>query len=163
MGRIEAWRGAVELVKDHPLGVGGQGFWELSPIYAADLVNRMGEKRDPHNTVVLVTSEWGIPGLTMYLIYYVTSWMLLADVRKRAMNGMWYYRSVAVQLAMIGVFVAGLFTDRLYAEAPYWMGGLAVALQRMHAHALRQESSVADSVDRQRAPGLQHVPVLSRG
>ena len=41
-GRLEAWRGGVELVKDHPFGAGGQGFWELSPIYAADLVDSHG-------------------------------------------------------------------------------------------------------------------------
>jgi hypothetical protein len=162
MGRLEAWRGAVGLVKDYPLGAGGQGFWELSPIYARGLVERMHEKRDPHNTVVLVASEWGIPGLTLYLLYYVTSYFLLADVRKHALNSMWYYRSVAVQLAMIGVFVAGLFTDRLYAEAPYWMGALAVALQRIHAHALRQESTAADASQPQTSTAAPRVPVLTR-
>jgi O-antigen ligase len=162
MGRIDAWRGAVQLVKDYPLGAGGQGFWELSPVYVADLVDRMREKRDPHNTVVLVASEWGIPGLTLYLLYYFTAFMLLADVRKRALNAMWYYRSVAVQLAMIGVFVAGLFTDRLYAEAPYWMGALAVALQRIHAHALRPESIAAEASQPRESTVAPPVPALSR-
>jgi putative inorganic carbon (hco3(-)) transporter len=161
MGRIEAWRGGVQLIKDYPLGAGGQGFWELSPVYVADLVDRMREKRDPHNTVVLVASEWGIPGLTLYLLYYVTAFMLLADVRKRALNAMWYYRSVAVQLAMIGVFLAGLFTDRLYAEAPYWMGALAVALQRIHAHALQHESTAAASQSHE-STVAPRVPALSR-
>ena len=161
MGRVEAWKGGVELIKDYPLGAGGQGFWELSPIYAADLVDRMREKRDPHNTLVLVASEWGIPGLALYLLYYILAFMLLADVRKRALNPMWDYRSVAVQLAMIGVFVAGLFTDRLYAEAPYWMGALAVALQRIHAHALRQESIAADVSQPRESTVAPRVPALS--
>ena len=113
-------------------------------------------------TVGAAAFRRGIPGLTIYLLYYVTSFLVLADVRKRALNTMWYYRAVAVQLAMIGVFVAGLFTDRLYSEAPYWMGALAVALQRIHSHALQQESTAADAAQPQTATVPPRVAALSR-
>ncbi len=137
MGRLAAWEGAVDLVKDHPFGAGGQGFWELSPTYASGLVEALGEKRDPHNTVVLVASEWGIPGLALFLGYYLSSFRLLKDVRRRSeAHGLWYYRSVAIQVSMVGLFIAGLFTDRLYAEAPLWMGALAVALHRIQSTSL---------------------------
>jgi len=142
-GRLEAWRGAVDLVRDHPLGAGGQGFWELSPVYAPELVERLGEKRDPHNTFVLVASEWGLPGLALFLGYYLTSFHLLRQVRRRAREGgIWYYRSVAIHLSLVALLVAGSFTDRLYAEAPLWMGALAVALHRLQARSLSAGAEV---------------------
>jgi O-antigen ligase len=142
-GRLEAWRGGLRLIADHPFGTGGQGFAELSPQYASALVERMGAQRDPHNTVVLVAAEWGILGLFLYLGYYAVTYLLLADVRKRAVSPLWFYRSVAVQLSMVGIFVAGLFTDRLYSEAPYWMGALAVALHRLHTYELSKAAPAA--------------------
>jgi O-antigen ligase len=147
--RIRAWRGSLELVRDHPLGTGGQGFWELSPIYVPNADGATGAKRDPHNTFVLVASEWGIAGLALFVSYYFFSFRLLREVRRHALSGIWYYRSVAIQLGMIGMLVAGSFTDRFYSEAPYWMGALAVALHRIHAHKLRTETAAeAEAGDR---------------
>ena len=59
----------------------------------------------------------------------------------------WYYRSVAIQLAMVGIFVAGAFSDRLYAEAPYWMGALAVALHRLQTKELTLKQPAAVTAD----------------
>jgi len=156
-GRLEAWRGSLQLIADHPFGTGGQGFWELSPEYAAELVESAGEKRDPHNTIVLVASEWGLIGLSLYLSFYFTTYRLLRDVRKRAVDMLWYYRSAAVQIAMVGLFVAGLFTDRFYAEAPYWMGALAVALHRLHTHEL-EKRAVKDTPQAAERP-IEPVPL----
>lgn len=137
MARLRSWEAGLQLIQDHPLGAGGSGFAELSPVYIPDIVAAADEKRDPHSTLVLVGSEWGLLGLALFLGYYFTCYRVLREVRRRAPEGgIWYYRSVAVQLAMIGVFVAGLFTDRLYAEAPFWMGGLAIALHRLQTHKL---------------------------
>jgi hypothetical protein len=144
-GRLEAWRGSLQLVKDHPLGAGGEGFYELSPQYAAGLVEQLGEKRDPHNTFVLVASEWGILGFGLFIGYIVSVFRLLREVRRTALNSMWYYRSVAVQLGFIGLLVAGCFTDRFYAEAPYWMGAFAVALHRIHRHELARSKAPAET------------------
>jgi putative inorganic carbon (hco3(-)) transporter len=142
-GRIESWEGGVNLIMDYPLGSGGGGYDRLSPIYIRDVVlAHDGNERAPHNTLVLVTSEWGIIGLALYLGYYVSCAWLLYQVRRTSPEGgIWYYRSVAVQMAMVGVLVAGFFTDRFYAEAPYWMGALAVALHRLNADRLSKRAT----------------------
>ena len=108
-------------------------------------MERAGEKRDPHNTIVLVAAEWGIIGLMLYLGYYATYFSCCQMCARSALSPLWYYRSVAIQLAMMGVFVAGLFTDRLYAEAPYWMGALAVALHRLHKHEIEKAAATASA------------------
>jgi hypothetical protein len=140
--RFESWQGGYRLVSHHPFGTGGEGYAELSPVYIPDIVAKNHEKRAPHNTLVLVASEWGILGLALFLGYYLSCFKLLMDVRRRAGAGdIWYYRSVAVQLSMIGLLVAGLFSDRLYAEAPYWMGALAVVLHRLQSHEIRAQQT----------------------
>jgi hypothetical protein len=153
--RIASWKGGVQLIKDYPLGTGGSGYEELSPIYIPDVVmwNR-GEKRAPHNTLVLVTSEWGWPGLFLFLGYYVSTFALLRQIRKRAVSALWYYRALAIELSLVGLFVAGLFSDRLYAEAPYWMGALALALHRIQTKALEvaKAPAPAPAVVSQRLP-----------
>ena len=147
--RIAAYGGAARLVADHPFGAGGGGFTLLSNLYVPQVVDANGgELRDPHNTFLLVTSEWGIPGLVLLLGYYGSCAVLLWQVRRRAPEGgMWYYRSVAIQLAMVGIFVAGAFSDRLYAEAPYWMGALAVALHRLQTKELTLKQPAAVTAD----------------
>lgn len=133
-GRLDSWQGGLNLIKDYPLGAGGYGYHLLSPRYIPEVVQlHEGNLRAPHNTLVLVTSEWGIAGLLIYLAYYGSCFRLLVKVRKACPGGgIWYYRTVAIQVAMVGVFVAGLFSDRLYAEAPYWMGALAVVVHRLY-------------------------------
>lgn len=160
MQRVVSWQAAYRLIQDHPLGTGGSGFTELSPIYIPEVVELLGQKRDPHNTIVLVGSEWGVVGLALFLGYYGACFRLLRDVRRRSPEGgIWYYRSVGVELALIGVFIAGMFTDRLYAEAPYWMGALAVALHRLHAHKLARENETGAQLERSAADGIGRSPL----
>ena len=162
-GRLAAWRGSVQLIADHPFGTGGQGFWVLSPQYASELVDRMGERRDPHNTFVLVASEWGILGLLLYLGYYVSTFSLLVQVKRRALDPLWYYRAVALQVAFVAFAVASAFTDRLYAEAPYWIGALAIALHRLQTHelAVKAEAQVVKPATQAPAFGQLPRPVTS--
>jgi O-antigen ligase len=121
-------------------------------VYLPEVVEaHSGDLRDPHNTIVLILSDWGLAGLLLYLGYYLTCFRLLIQVRKRAPEGgIWYYRSLAIQTALVAIFVAGLFSDRLYAEVPYWMGALAVALHRLQSHKLAQQESSAVAEPRTR-------------
>ena len=132
------------MVADYPLGAGGYGFEELSPIYIPAVVAAHGgDKRAPHNTLVLTAAEWGVPGLVLLLGYYGSALLLMRRVRKRATSILWVYRALSVELAFVGVFVAGFFTDRLYAEAPFWMGGMAVALHRIQSWQLAEATAQA--------------------
>jgi hypothetical protein len=71
---------------------------------------------------------------------------VLRRIRKRAARqDLWFYRSVAITTSLTGLLVSGAFSDRLYAEAPFWMTALAIALNRLHLKAL--EASPAASVN----------------
>ena len=145
--RLASWQGGLRLLADRPLGTGGSGYEELSPIYVPEIVNALGEKRAPHNTFVLVASEWGIQGLFLYLCFQASLFYLTRQVRQRATSGdIWYYRAVALEVSMIAMLVSSMFSDRLYGEAPYWVAGLVVALHRLQTHELAEQAKAVDPV-----------------
>jgi hypothetical protein len=134
-GRLVTWQGAWELVKDHPFGTGGRGFHLLSPKYIPDIVAAHGgDLRAPHNTYAMVASEWGFLGLACFVGIYASAFLNLRRVKQAARpdeQGYFYWRAFGMQLALIAFLVAAAFTDRLYAEAGYWMVGLSYALLRI--------------------------------
>lgn len=135
--RLATWVGAFRLVKDHPLGAGGRGFHLLSPQYIPDIVeSHGGDLRAPHNTWVMVASEWGVMGLVCFVGLNVSTFLMLERLKRRVKTvgpagSFYYWRALALQLALIAGCVAGAFTDRLYGESGYWMMGLAYALERL--------------------------------
>ena len=131
--RLESWQGGWRLIKENPLGTGGEGYEVLSPVYISEIVAAHGgELRAPHNTWVLVTSEWGIEGLFMYLGLIASTFLMLNSIRKRPLLGDdLYYRAFAIQVGLVATLTASTFSDRFYGESFYWMCALAVALYRM--------------------------------
>jgi hypothetical protein len=159
ISRMQTWKDGLRMIGDYPYGTGGKGFSILSPIYTPTTLDITTGQRAPHNTVMLVTAEWSVLGLFLFLMYYASAGLLLRKVRKRAVAGdIWYYRSVAIQVSMVSLFVAGLFSDRLYAEAPYWMGALAVVLYRLQTAHLAQTQPAVEATDPVAVPGAAAAP-----
>jgi putative inorganic carbon (hco3(-)) transporter len=135
MERIETWKGAAALVADRPLGAGGRGFHLLSPIYIPNIVEAHGgDPRAPHNTYVMVVSEWGIAGLVCFIGLYASTIRTLDKIKRRhrdADDKYFYWRAFGLQLALFAYMVASVFCDRLYGEAGYWMVALSYALRRI--------------------------------
>lgn len=135
--RLGTWAAGFQLVKDRPLGNGGRGFHILSPIYIPEIVAAHGgDPRAPHNTYVMVGAEWGIAGLICFVGLYAAAFRMLQNVKRRsdlAIDGFFYWRAFALQLALIAYLVASVFADRLYGEAGYWLIALAYSLYRIQA------------------------------
>ncbi|MBI4341889.1 MAG: O-antigen ligase family protein [Candidatus Omnitrophica bacterium] len=77
--RVEIWKGAVEMIKDHPWwGVGYGAFPAHIGFYTEGRVAGM----DAHNSYLLIASEMGIPTLVVFLIILlVAGWYTF-----------WFYR-----------------------------------------------------------------------
>lgn len=133
--RFMSWQGGIRLIEDHPLGVGGKGYHNLSFYYIPQVVDAHdGQRRAPHNTYVLISSEWGLQGLTLFLAFIGATFTMLHVVRRHASgHDALFYRSLAIQVGLIGTLAAGTFSDRFYGESIYWMCALSVALYRIHA------------------------------
>lgn len=134
-GRLETWRQAGSILSDYPLGVGARGFHVLIPRYSAIIAERFdGDERAPHNTLVQVMTEYGAQGLILWLMMYFNVFRLVFEARRAALqlrDSYFYYRLVAVSVALTGSIVSSLFVDRLYSEGIYWIVALAIAMHRL--------------------------------
>jgi hypothetical protein len=141
-GRLTAWKAGLRFMMDYPLGTGGRGFHILSPKYIPDIVAAHdGDERSVHDTYLQLAAEWGIQGLILWGGFMTSTLLLLERCRKSASQEPWYfYRFLAVELALIGSLIAGIFTNRLYGESVYWMCSLAFALHRMRETAKSVEA-----------------------
>jgi hypothetical protein len=142
MERLITWAGARRLMIERPLGVGGGGFEYLSPVYIPDVVaSHGGNTRSVHNTYLLIATEWGVQSLILFFGLIGTTFSLLHRIRKRTPAGdtFYFYRSLAVQLGLIGTLIAAMFSNRFLGESIYWMAGLAFALYRVQAAELGVE------------------------
>ena len=73
-GRLDLWRHSLEIIRDHPvLGV-GPGNWKVAyPRYSGgDMMASDSAPERPHNDLLWIASEIGLPGLACYL------WLLCA-------------------------------------------------------------------------------------
>ncbi len=124
------------MLQDYPFGAGGRGFHELSPLYIPDIVDEAGEQRSPHNSYALIASEWGAPGLGLFITFIISSWLLCGRLRKDGMklaDPYFYYRGLALQVGLTGTMTAATFSDRFYGESIYWICALGFALTRVMA------------------------------
>lgn len=132
MGRIEAWKGALNLMSDHPLGAGGGGFDILSPVYIPSVVEAHGgEDRAVHNTYLWVGSDWGFLGLLFFLLFVFTTLRELHRIGRGSSDVSLYYECFALQIGLIGFLIAAFFINRPYAEILYWIAGLTGALRNI--------------------------------
>lgn len=143
--RLATWRGARSLLQAHPLGVGGGGFEYLSPIYIPDIIAAHdGERRSVHNTWLLIATEWGIQGFVLFVLFIGSSLVLCHRVRRLARDDLdFYYRSLAIEVALISTLTASTFTNRFLGESIYWMCGLAFALYRVSVKEFGTEAAPA--------------------
>jgi putative inorganic carbon (HCO3(-)) transporter len=136
--RLESWKAALRLIADHPLGTGGGGFSALSPLYIPEIVEaHEGETRNVHSTYLQAGSEWGIPGLFLFVAALLSTLLELHRLRRSPPTTpeeqRMHAESLAIELGLIGVMMTGIFTSRLYAEALYWLPALAGALKNIYA------------------------------
>lgn len=147
------WAAGIEVIKDYPLGGGGRTFHILSPKYIPEIVEASeATERSPHNTYIQLATDWGLQGAFLFFGFMFATLRILHRIRRRAPQNAWYYyRSLTIELALIGTMTAAFFSNRLLGESIYWMCALAFALYRIQstelAAAASPETAVAQPVE----------------
>ncbi|HTV03291.1 MAG TPA: O-antigen ligase family protein, partial [Luteitalea sp.] len=128
-GRLKSWAGALELMKDYPLGAGGGGYDILSPVYIPEVVAAYdGAERAVHNTFLWVGSDWGVAGLVSFCVFLFGTFVVVHRARHLAVDVRTNMEGVAVQSAIVGIAIGGFFINRTYGEIMYWVPALGVCL-----------------------------------
>ncbi len=154
-GRTEIWHYGLMMSRQHPLGVGGDGFKYLSPNYMPERL-LTGGVRSPHNTYLKVLVEQGGIGLILYLCAWGSTFRLLHYIRKKIefssdpvppdLVKIAQY-SLSTEAAIIGLLVCGFFVDRLYFELSYLLAAMAVFLYLHGLKLLHKNTKLRSQVE----------------
>ena len=128
MGRINAWRMALNLANDRPLGGGfeiydGVVFARYAPIPA--------DVHAAHSIYFQVLGEHGWVGLALYLTLGVMTWRSGSAIVRQA-KGVpeldWALRlATMLQVSLVGFAVGGAFLSLAYFDVPYLIMAAMVA------------------------------------
>jgi O-antigen ligase len=133
--RLVVWRGALRAMLTHPQGLGADNFIRVSRQYAPELTMA----RVPHNTWLHAGAEFGFLGLLALLgLVFKVSVLLLRDSRRHESPEL-SLSALALLVGFWGALVSATFSDRLFADALYWIMAWACIL-----HGLLQPWITAD-------------------
>jgi putative inorganic carbon (hco3(-)) transporter len=141
--RLQAWSVAIQMAKEHPLGVGAENF---NSAYGRRYLPRLENQLDwaaerwisPHSVYFKILGEFGFPGLIMLL------WLLGSTVRDnfRAQRTMNHDPSRVViddrwpsiiNMSVIGFSVSGMFLGGFSYPHMFILVGFTLGVQRILA------------------------------
>ena len=140
-GRLQIWRRGVGYMFDHPLfGVGPANFGvaegTLSPFAERQQFGVGVRWNAPHNSLVQVGAELGVPGLVLFVGMIANAFVVLR--RSGRGNGepggpdqMTVELAQALTASLIGYVVGAFFLSLAYAELLYTLIALAVGVQKL--------------------------------
>lgn len=123
-GRVNYWLAALDMARDRPLGVGVNGYNQLSTVYMGSEILGDSTFKSVHSLWMQGLTEVGWLGLGVFIL------MLLALFRLSRKAKRWlvdneqysdYFKLLALEAALLGYLVAGSFINRFRAEILYWM------------------------------------------
>jgi putative inorganic carbon (HCO3(-)) transporter len=131
MGRVNAWRFALNLAADHPIFGGGfrcftpENFLVWAPV-ATDF-------HDAHSIWFEVLAEHGYVGLTLYVLLGCATWLSASRVISLAKQhaGLDWAADLVrmVQVSLVGFWVGGSFLGLAYWDYPYVLMAMVVLVR----------------------------------
>jgi len=126
-GRLSIWMVGVQAFKKYwLLGAGLGNFQDAYDRVYVSVYQQINAhwSRPAHNTVLGAAVELGVIGLTIMLLAWFAQYKVIATNNKRSA---YYDVSIALQGALVGLFVASLFSDSMY-EKYTWLVFMLITL-----------------------------------
>jgi probable O-glycosylation ligase (exosortase A-associated) len=133
MGRINAWRFAINLANDRPLTGGGFDAFQKDAFqrWAPD----PNDFHDSHSIWFQVLGMHGYAGLAIYLLLWWLTWRCANDIIRtcRTRPHLRWAGDLAamIQVALVGFWVGGSFLGLAYFDLPYILLALLVLTKRV--------------------------------
>lgn len=132
VSRQEIWGLSMQLVADHPLGVGPGNFPNVIGHYDPKYYSRSS-----HNTLIVCVSELGIQGGILFLAMVVGSYWYLWQSYRLADRTHFPVETKLIAygmlISLVTYTVAGMGTERFYCESFWWVLVLPLCLYRTTA------------------------------
>jgi O-antigen ligase len=136
ISRLEAWRIAIEMIKDKPfVGVGFYRSGEVSDQYPDPEGGWRYSNLAIHNTFLKVAAETGLPALALYLYIFCSAYRTLtkikARVRRAGMDKTIIGYATMLQVAFVGFFSSGFFVNASFLDISWHLVALSIALENI--------------------------------
>jgi O-antigen ligase len=145
--RLGLLRSSVLITLQHPLLGVGPAMFQLAEKDLAEAAGRRANWHDTHNAYTQVSSEAGVPALIFFVGILVLSIRTTHRIHKQCGNNerlqSLAHTALAVEVALAAYSVSSLFSTAAYGNLLPTMAGLAVALERSAAIALRSAQAPA--------------------
>ncbi|HET8800083.1 MAG TPA: O-antigen ligase family protein [Marinobacter sp.] len=122
--RMVFWWTTFDMLEDHPLGLGINGYNRLAPQYMDDETRGGVEYRSVHSLWFQGLSELGWIGFGFFCCLLISLFRLSRKAKKFVMSKedtRAYFQILAIECALLGYLAAGTFINRFRAEILYWM------------------------------------------
>ena len=133
--RVVIWRSTLEMIKDHPFGVGFYHSESVIGNYPDPKTGISNPERATHNTFLRVAAEIGIQGFIVYFIIFSQTFFSMAKIRRSVkqygLDMRLFEYATMFQAALVGYFVAACFVDVIFIDLPWHLVGLCIALDRI--------------------------------
>ena len=156
MGRINAWRMAINLAADHPLFGGGFTIYNkfIFQLYAPV----PDDIHAAHSIYFQVLGEHGYVGLALFLLMYLVVWRNGKWVARQADNIPeleWATRLVRMlQVSLVGFMVGGAFLSLAYFDVPYYIMVIMVATRLLVERMLKERAANPPVQPREEVQGV---------
>lgn len=133
--RIDLWKDCGELLMRNPIMGCGPDHW---PLHAHEFGWEKG--KEAHSLWVQTTCELGIPGIIMFMGFYLVtiwrSWLLLR--RTKSTDDVWFTDAARMTIAsLIGFMVAAQFVSLEALEIPYYVALMGAGSLAVHSRMYR--------------------------
>lgn len=136
--RVKFWLATLDVVEDHPMGVGVQGFNRLAEFYLGEEY----KNKSVHSLWFQGLSEVGWLGLAFFLIMLSSLYRLSKKTRQWVLQEnatQTYFKIRALECALVSYLVAGSFINSFRAEILFWM--ILLLAVAINIHYLRARGS----------------------
>lgn len=137
--RIRLFYAGLEMLKDHPLGVGAGNFYQNIGRYIPEY-----KGKDAHNTYVRTATELGIQGIAVFVLLIVNGFLVLRRITRSAGELPEEQREKTrllahgLMCALATMLACCLTVSLTYVEFVWWAFLLPVCLERSVAHELSE-------------------------
>jgi len=165
VSRKQIWVASMDIIADHPLGVGVGNFTQIIGDY-----DPRHYKRSTHNSLIVCVAELGFQGGFLFIALVGGSLWYLRRASKLAP---WSANPHDTKMLAYGLlisevtyFITALGTQRFYCESFWWVFALPVALYRAVRAEVEVEASAslemsADTERSQRTEAAQEEPAYA--
>jgi putative inorganic carbon (HCO3(-)) transporter len=167
--RVQRWKYAMRMIKDHPIvGVGPNNFVPVLARYGRGDIN-VKQGLVAHNTYLNVAAEMGLVGLALFLLMTGAAIREVTWIVRRfgSTNRDLVLASNAIEISLVVMLIEGLMGNMENLKALYVLFGLACSIGRLAILESRQhskvfsESSTSAEADPQSPSMSETVPSLA--